>query len=164
MHPFGPNDLVLAVLLVGAMWTDWHTGKIKNVLTFPVMLAGVLMAPLFAPHWYDGLLGLLVAFSAGVVLWKFGKAYHPGDVKLVMAAGALVGPEMILRAILLGLVINFPVAIVVLLAKGRLTNFFRFWLKNEREVTTKMIFALVISAGVLVARLQPWPNLWGPPG
>lgn len=163
MPPLAPPDLVLAVLLVGAMWTDWKTGKIKNVLTFPVMATGVLMAPLFAPHFYDGALGLLAAFAAGVVLWKFGGAYHPGDVKLVMAAGALVGPEMILRAILLGLLINFPVAIAVLLAKGRMQNFFRFWLKNEREVTTKMIFALVISAGVVAARFQPWPNLWGSP-
>lgn len=164
MAPFTPPDVVLAVLLAGAMWTDWKSGKIKNVLTFPVMVTGVLMAPLFAPHFYDGALGLLAAFAAGVLLWKFGGAYHPGDVKLVMAAGALVGPEMILRAILLGLLINFPVGLIMLIAKGRLKNFFRFWLKGEREVTTKMIFALVISAGVLAARLQPWPNLWGASG
>ncbi len=163
MPPFGPPDVVLIALLLGAMWTDWTTGKIKNVLTFPVMVTGVLMAPLFAPHFYDGALGLLAAFAVGVVLWKFGGAYHPGDVKLVMAAGALVGPEMILRAILLGLILNLPVALIVLIAKGRLGNVWRFWVKGEREVTTKMIFALVISGGVIIARLQPWPNLWGAP-
>lgn len=160
MISLGPPDAVLVVLLLGAMWTDWRTGKIKNILTFPVMVTGILMAPLFAPHFYDGALGLFAAFVVGVVLWKFGGAYHPGDVKLVMAAGSLVGPETILRAILLGLIINFPVSLIVLVARGRLGNVWRFWVKGEREVTTKMIFALVISAGVAAARLQPWPGLW----
>ena len=91
MPPFSPPDLVLAALLLGAGWTDWREGKIKNILTFPVMLTGVVMSIVFAPHWYDGVLGLLAGLGIGVVLWQFGGAFHPGDVKLVMAAGALVG-------------------------------------------------------------------------
>lgn len=160
---FGPPDVVLAALLLGASYTDLRTGKIKNVLTFPVMACGLLMAPLFAAYWYDGILGLLTGFAVGVLLWKFGGAYHPGDVKLIMAAGALLDPETILRGVLLGLVLNFPVALVVLIARGRLGHFFRFWVKGDRSETTRMVFGPVIAAGILLARVQPWPNLWGDP-
>ena len=144
----GISDAVLAVLLVGACYTDLRTGKIKNALTFPVMLVGLVLAPVVAPHWMHGLAGLGVAFAVGAVLWRLGGAYHPGDVKLVMAAGALVGPETILRGILLGLVLNLPVAVTVLAVRGRLGNFFRFWLKGDRRETTRMVFGPVIAAGI----------------
>ena len=157
----GPPDVVLAGLLLGAAWTDLRTGKIKNVLTFPVMLCGVLMAPLFAAQWYDGLLGLLTGLAAGVVLWKLGAAYHPGDVKLVMAAGALTGPETILRGVLFGLVLALPAGLAVLAIRGRLGHFARFWLKGERKETTRMVLGPIIGAGVVLARVQPWPNLFG---
>jgi hypothetical protein len=161
--PLGPPDAVLAVLLLGASYTDLTTGKIKNVLTFPVMACGVLMAPLFAAHAYDGALGLLTGMGVGIALWRFGNAYHPGDVKLVMAAGALTGPETILRGILLGLILNLPVALAVLAARGRLGNFVRVWVKGERSETTRMVFGPVIAAGVVLARVQGWPNLLGEP-
>jgi Flp pilus assembly protein protease CpaA len=150
--PLGPPDVVLAALLVGASYTDVRTGKIKNVLTFP---------PMFGAHWWDGAAGLATGLGIGVLLWKFGGAYHPGDVKLVMAAGALLDPETILRGIVLGLLLNVPVALWVLVARGRLGHFFRFWLKGERKETTRMVFGPVIAAGVALARLQPWPNFLG---
>ncbi len=159
MPPLGPTDAVLAVLMLGAMWTDWREGKIKNVLTFPVMVTGVLLAPVFAPHWYDGALGLGAGFAVGAALWKFGGAFHPGDVKLVMAAGALVGPEMVCRGILLALLLNLPVSLTVLIARGRLGNLWRFWVKGDKRETTRMIFGLVICAGLTLARIQPWPAL-----
>ena len=163
MTPFGPPDVVLAVLLLGAMWTDWREGKIKNILTFPVMVTGMAMAPLFSAHWYDGALGLLAGFAVAVPLWRFGGAFRAGDVKLVMAAGALVGAQTILRGVLITLILNLPVGIIVLAARGRLRHFYRFWVKGERKETTVMIFGLVISAGLFLARIQPWPHLWGPP-
>jgi Flp pilus assembly protein protease CpaA len=160
--PFSPPDVVLAALLLGSMWTDWREGKIRNVLTFPVMITGVLMAPLFAPHFYDGLLGLLAGFAISVPLWRFGGAFRPGDVKLVMAAGSLVGPEAVLRGVLLALALNLPVGLLVMALRGRLGHLYRFWVKGERKETTTMIFGIVISAGLFLARIQAWPNLWGP--
>ena len=155
--------MVLAVLLLGASYTDIRTGKIKNVLTFPVMVCGLAMAPFWAAHWYDGVTGLFAAFGLGVVLWKFGGAYHAGDVKMVMAAGTLVGPEMVLRGMILGLVLSFPVSLAVLIAKGRLGNLWKRWVKRESIETTRMIFGPIIAIGMIIARVQPFPNLWGDP-
>lgn len=65
------NGLML-VLLAVACFTDITTGKIRNWLTFPTMLVGVLVSAAVAPHVWDGALGLLCGFAGGVVLWKFG--------------------------------------------------------------------------------------------
>lgn len=170
------RDVVMAALLGIAVWTDVTTGKIKNWLTFPVMVAGLVLAPLVAPHGWDGAAGLGVAFALGVLLWKFGGAYRPGDVKLVMAAGALAGPELILRAMLIGFLLNFPFALVVLIVRGRLGHFLRFtgalaatifrgrslsaFMAEWDHKTTVVPFGPVIAAGIVAARLQPWPDLW----
>ncbi len=170
------RDVVMAGLLAIACYTDITTGKIKNWLTFPVMAVGVLLAPIAAPHWWDGAAGLLAAFGVGVGLWKFGGAYRPGDVKLVMAAGAVAGPELILRGMLIGFLLNFPFALAVLAAKGRLGHFLRFCVALVKAVarrqpmksfmaewdgkTTVVPFGPVIAAGIVAARLHEWPELW----
>jgi len=169
------RDLVLVALLAIATTTDILTGKIKNWLTFPVMAAGLALGPLVT-DWWQAPVGLGLAFGLGVVLWRFGGAYRPGDVKLVMAAGALVGPETILRAMLIGFLLNFPFALVVLTVKGRLGHFVRFCAALGRALlrrqslsafmaewdskTTVVPFGPVIAAGIVVARLQDWPDFW----
>jgi Flp pilus assembly protein protease CpaA len=173
---FEPRDALMAVLLGVACVTDITAGKIRNWLTFPAMGVGVLGSPWLCAHAWEGGAGLLVAFAAGVVLWKFGGAYRPGDVKLVMAAGALGGPEWILRGMLIGFLLNFPFALAVLLARGRLAHFGRFvvalgraliyrrpmanFMEEWESKTTVIAFGPIIAAGIAAARLQPWPDLW----
>lgn len=157
---FDARDLVLAVLLVGAVYTDWTTRKIKNVLTFPVMGLGVAIAPLLAPSPYDGIAGLLVAMLAAIPAWRLGRALHAGDVKMLMAAGALLGPEAALRAVLFTYILGFPAGLAVLAVRGKLGNLYRLFIKREKIEPTEVIHAPVVAAGILVARLQPWPDLW----
>lgn len=158
--PLGPNDAVLAGLLVGAVWTDMHTQKIRNVLTFPVMLAGVLGAPMVLPAWWWGAAGVLAAFALGAPGWRFGGAMRAGDVKLLMAAGALTGPEVAARAVLFAYALALPFGLVVLAVKGRLRRLWTFWVKGERDEPTLIAYAPMIALSVLLARLQPWPDLW----
>jgi prepilin signal peptidase PulO-like enzyme (type II secretory pathway) len=157
---FDARDLVLLVLLVGAVYTDWTTGKIKNLLTFPVMALGVAIAPLLAPGVFDGALGLVVAMLAAIPAWRLGRALHAGDVKMLMAAGALLGPEAALRAVLFTYILGFPAGLAVLAYRGKLGNLYRMFIKREKVAPTEAIHAPVVAAGVLLARLQPWPDLW----
>ena len=160
------RDVVLALLCVVSVYTDVTTGKIKNWLTFPVMAAGVALAPLAAPNWWEGAAGLGCAFAVGVLFWKVLPALKPGDVKMLMAAGSLLGPQAAIRAILLSAILFFPVGIAVLVARGRVRNFFRVARNYIREPgkqdpdTTVIIHAPVIAAGIVLARLQSWPELW----
>lgn len=158
--PLGPGDAALAVLLLGAVYTDVTTGKIRNVLTFPVMALGIAMAPFTQAHWFDGALGLLAAMLLAIPAWRLGRALHAGDVKMLMAAGALLGPEAALRAVLFTYILGFPAGIAVLAYRGRLGNLYRMFVKREKVEPTEAIHAPVVAAGILVARLQPWPELW----
>jgi prepilin signal peptidase PulO-like enzyme (type II secretory pathway) len=160
MPPFGPPDGVLAALIVGCVYTDVTTQKIRNVLTFPVMLTGILMAPLFLPHWYWGAAGWLAAALVTIPAFAFGRALHAGDVKMLMAAGALMGPEAAVRAAIFTFALGFPVGLLTLAVKGKLGNVYRFWVKGDRSDPTVVYHAPVVAMGILLARLQPWPDLW----
>jgi hypothetical protein len=53
-----------------------------------------------------------------------------------------------------------PAGLAVLAYRGRLGNLWKFWVKREKGEVTEAIHAPVVAAGILLARLQPWPNLW----
>lgn len=162
--PFDPRDVVLAVLLVHACWTDLRTQKIKNYMTLPVMAAGVVLSAVFAPqaggHALDGVGGWIVALLLTIPAWAFGRALNAGDVKMLAAAGALMGPEMTVRAVLFTFVLGLPAGLLVLALKGRLRNLHTFWVKGDRSQATVVAHAPVVALGILLARLQPWPDLW----
>jgi len=106
-----------SVLVVAAV-TDIRIHKIFNWLTYPAILAGLIMAvgvSLFsatipASHWLsdlrftDSLLGLI---GCGAIMLF---PYHlsrggAGDVKLAMAIGALIGFSPTIQAISIGYII-----------------------------------------------------------
>lgn len=158
--PFGPRDVVLVVLLVHACWTDIRTQKIKNYMTLPVMAFGVLSAPLLG-FGASGLFGWLCALALTIPAWRFGGAIRAGDVKMLLAAGSLMDGEMTVRACMFTYCLALPFGIAVLAVKGRLGRLWRFWTKGERADPTIVAFAPVVAAGVALARIQPWPSLWG---
>ena len=166
MTGFGGRDVALLALCVVAVYTDVTTGKIKNWLTFPMIVAGVLFSPWWAPSAADGLLGLLAAFVPGVLFWRVIPALKPGDVKMLLAAGALLGPQAAIRAVLLSAILFLPVGLTVLVLRGRLGNFVRIVRGYFRDPSkqdpnaTLILPAPVIAVGIVAARLQSRPKLW----
>lgn len=158
MPQLGPADALLAVLIAIAVYTDVRTGKIKNWLTFPMMLAGCALAPLLGAPWWFGLLGVVVALVVCLPFYALGRALYPGDVKMLMAAGALMGAEAAARATLFSVALILPVGIVVLTVKRRWSNVPKV-LRGEAPATT-LFHAPVVGVAILLARLQPWPELW----
>lgn len=150
-------DLALALLIGVACWTDIRTRKIKNWLTFPVMAFGCAawLVPGLSP---TGVLGVLAGFVVCLPLWRIGPVFSAGDVKMVMAGGALLGPENALRAVLFALVLGLPAGLVTLALKRRLRTIPAV-LAGKAE-PTMLWHAPVIGAGLLAARAQAWPDLW----
>ena len=84
-----PDSLLLATVLVSVV-TDLLERRIYNVVTFPMVLAGILLSVAGGGPWWAGLAGALVAGLAYLPLYAF-RIMGAGDVKLIMAVGALGG-------------------------------------------------------------------------
>ena len=99
--------VALAVVLVTAIGTDLRSSRIPNWLTFSAMGVALL-----AHAWLGGLQGLifsLAGLGAGLglflILYVSG-SIGAGDVKLMAAVGALVGPYGALLSGLLAIVVG----------------------------------------------------------
>jgi prepilin peptidase CpaA len=100
MHSFAwwPTVVVLAV----ATFTDLRSRRIPNWLVLPFMLAGLIV-----PGWLHGWHGFsqsvegfgLGALVYGILSWIGGMGM--GDVKLVAAIGAWIGPQQLIFAMVL---------------------------------------------------------------
>jgi len=112
-------DISLAILLLGATYTDVRWGKVPNRLTFPLILCGIILQGTleFPIGLGKSLAGILTAFLLLLVpfalYWLRG-----GDVKTFMAVGALTGPHFTLIATIFSAVIGGVLAVGFMLKRG----------------------------------------------
>jgi prepilin peptidase CpaA len=115
--------VALAAGVVVATVVDLRTRRIPNVLTASMAAAGVGIAAAGLSGvsvWAAGL-GLIVGLALmlpGHVLGATGA----GDVKLMAAIGSLVGPVLVVKAVLFTLVAGGVLAVVVALRRRRLAT------------------------------------------
>lgn len=116
---------IVFISLVAA-GTDIARGKIYNWLTLPGMIGG-LAAMAVVSGWagaLDSLGGIGLGFLLYGVLFFMG-AMGAGDVKMLMALGAWGGWQFALHTGVLGIFIGGAVALVLLIATGRIGGFLR---------------------------------------
>jgi prepilin peptidase CpaA len=114
--------VVLASALAIAVVTDVRTRRIPNWLTGSLAVAGLGMA--FAGGGLSpgqAALGLLAGFLLMMPAHLIG-ATGAGDVKLMAAIGAVVGPGLTLRAFLFTAVAGGVFAVAVAARRGRLAD------------------------------------------
>lgn len=118
-----PVALACAASLASA-WTDAKTGRIPNLLTLPLLPAGLVLGLV-----QGGLLGLgtaalgcVVCFAVpyGLLHFSRGTAIGGGDVKLFAGLGALLGPRAGLEVELGSLVLLAVFALLALTWRGQL--------------------------------------------
>lgn len=123
--PFGGNIwtvrlMVLMALAAGAVYWDLRARRVPNLLTFSCALAGLLLGGLEkgVPGLLAPVAGLLLG---GGIFFPFVLSGHvgAGDMKLLAAAGALLGPVGAVRAVLLGAVLGGFWALAWMAARGR---------------------------------------------
>lgn len=118
------DGIIVAVLVaVGVLASlfDIMERRVPNWLVFPVMATGITYHQLIGGWKGAGLAVEGAAVGAAILLgpYVFG-AVGAGDVKLLMAFGALAGPENILRGSFAGIVLGGVGALVALAVRGRL--------------------------------------------
>jgi prepilin peptidase CpaA len=114
---FGMTALFVALCVA----SDVRTLRIPNALTGPAIAAGVALHT-----WYLGWTGVqtsLAGFGLAVLLllgpFALG-GIGAGDVKMMGAIGALVGPRLLVHSLIVGLALGGILAVVRLAALGRL--------------------------------------------
>lgn len=143
----------MAVVIV----TDWRWQRIPNQLTYPTMLAGLLLgllegipgAPL-AGGALDHLAGLAVAFLVCYPFYAAG-GLKAGDAKMLMAIGAVRGTLFLLYAALYGALAGGALALVLIglrrLAPPEREVADPFW----RLMKSRIPYGVALGIGALVA-------------
>jgi prepilin peptidase CpaA len=115
-----PLAVVLVAALIAAVTDVWKF-KVYNVLTLPLMAAGLLYHGVVGgmAGLSDGAVGLLVGFGALVIPHLMG-GMGAGDVKLMAAIGAWLGMPLTLHVVLASALAAGAYAVVLALAGGKL--------------------------------------------
>jgi prepilin peptidase CpaA len=102
----------MVAMLVVAVATDLRSGKIYNWLTFPCMGVGLALGAVGGlPELGDRALGLSIAVVLALMLSAAARM-GGGDIKLLMALGALQGAHFLLWAMLLTGVMGGAMAVI----------------------------------------------------
>ena len=152
------QDAVLIVFALAMMVTDWRWRRIPNVVTYPTMVVGLVLAAFEAfpgELLKGGLLDHVVATIA-ILLFLFPlysmRLMLAGDVKLLMGVGAIGGTAFLFWAFVYGSIIGGLVAIVVLTA-GKLRGVgFREGLKAYIPYGVSLALGSLVALAVGVAR------------
>ena len=112
--------VALGVLAGGACIWDLRFRQIPNLLTVPIAILGLLLATvdggLSGGGW--ALAGLLA--GAGLFVFPVMLDYvGAGDLKMMAAAGTLLGPLGIFKGVLLGSIFGGVWALAWIIAKGK---------------------------------------------
>ena len=111
---------VLTVLFVGgAVYTDVRHGKICNTFTIPGIVVGLILNALGGLHsFWRSLAGLGVGLGLLGLSCLLGRILGGGDIKLLMAVGALQGPVFLLWTIVYAAIIGGVLAVIIALRHG----------------------------------------------
>jgi prepilin peptidase CpaA len=133
---------VLVVLLVAAAVIDYRTMKIPNWLTVGGLVTGLVLTTIDALRPLNGFLGALsgAAVGLGILLPLYVlRVMGAGDVKLMAMAGAFLGVNATLVAVLFTFIVGGIAALAFALwhrAFGRMAG-------NVRDIVQWMTFAAI---------------------
>ena len=134
--------LFVAVCIV----SDVRTRRIPNVLTGPALLAGIALNA--GIGGWSGLQGSLAGMAVAMVVligpFALG-GIGGGDVKMMAAVGALLGPILVIRSLVAGLALGGVVTVAHLARQMRL--------KEKLASTGRMAVNAVLSRSVEPLRL-----------
>ena len=120
-----PGTISIIALAILAAWSDIRTRRIPNALTFTGFVVALALRALAG---FDdvtaGLLGALLAFGVSVPLFV-ARGLGAGDVKLLTACGAFLGPGRLLNALLITAIVGGLMALIAIVRQGALVRTIR---------------------------------------
>lgn len=163
------NTAFLVLMSVAAAWLDVRHARIPNRLTV-TGFALALLTRLFL-GWRElglGVLGGAVAAILSIPLF-LARAMGGGDVKLLIAAGAFLGPKRFMVALVITAAAGALLSVIEATRRGvilpallNVRDFFKYWLtlgrRGERPqfISANMVkvpYGVAIALGAVIARL-----------
>jgi prepilin peptidase CpaA len=138
---------------------DVFSRRIPNWVTFGAFIAGVLINT-----WLAGFSGALLALAgaalgAALLLPFYAiRAMGAGDVKLLAAVGALLGPQVLVSVAVYGALVGGAMSVVVLLLRRRLFIAVGEMLLQRRAPTRSGAtapYGVAIASGVYLSLILP---------
>jgi prepilin peptidase CpaA len=152
-----PTALAIIIASI-ALVTDLRTRRIPNWLTVSALVAGLLVNLLVSgpSGVISGLAGAMLGFVLLIPFYAL-RAMGAGDVKLLSAMGALLGPQTLLVTAAGGALVGGLMSLIILARRGRLSL-----VAHEMFVMhtipspsgAKAPYAVAIASGVYLAALQ----------
>jgi prepilin peptidase CpaA len=171
--------LVPGVLL--ASWIDYSQRRVPNWLNATLLVCGLVTQCVYfgMSGLMAGVLGVLLGFALLIVPWIM-HGMGAGDVKLMAAIGAWLGPLLTFYSFALGAVIGGVVAVVMIVSTGRLrmacqnigiiiakcsnknTAFSEFGSARSFGKTSQLLpYGVPLTAGTLMIVAAKMSGLWG---
>jgi prepilin peptidase CpaA len=173
-----PDTAYFLMLLAGvvasvALVTDLRSRRIPNWLTLTGLLLGLTLNPLLGmlsdgpqrslQNELNALAGAVLGFCVLVPFYLLrvagvGHAVGAGDVKLLAALGAILGPQALITVAIYALITGGIQSVFILAKTNRLTLFMHQTLIMRTAPTigaAKAPYAVAIAAGVFLSMVLP---------
>jgi len=152
-------DLIPTVVASAAAVLDLKYRRIPNWLTLGALCIGLGVQ--FSRSGASGIPVALAGAALGlVVLLPFYvmRAIGAGDVKLLAALGALLGPQTLVTVIIYTAIVGGAISLIVMVREGRLQLFLGSLLSNPlgiRRSGATAPYGVAIASGVYLSMLLP---------
>ena len=112
--------LCASVLIVIGM-IDWRTYEIPFGCNVIIGILGIVRVILNLAHWYDYVIGFFAVSGLFLIIYWItrGRGIGGGDIKLMAAAGLLLGWKNILLALMIGSVAGSVIHLTLMKIKGK---------------------------------------------
>ncbi len=124
MNYFVVKSCVLLCLLLISLYEDLKMRRIPNTVTISGMISGIIIN--LTGQGFLGLLfslkGIFIAFLLLSIPFMIG-GLGGGDVKLVMAVGAIMGTDFVLKSIVYVVAVGALIATIIILARREIYRF-----------------------------------------
>ncbi|WP_227793268.1 A24 family peptidase [Paenibacillus guangzhouensis] len=141
-------EVLCAIYLCIAFYTDVTRSKIPNRLTVPIAILGVGLH--VATDSWTGFLYAIYGAGAGFailfVLYLF-RAVGAGDVKLFAALGAVTGLQFTLQSLMYSVLYAGAIALIIMLVRRKT------WISFEEGKMLKFPFMYAVLPGAVTAFL-----------
>lgn len=108
-----------ALIVIGII--DWRTYEIPIGCNILIGILGIVRVILDLAHWYDYVIGFFVVSGLfyAILLATKGRGMGGGDVKLMAAAGLLLGWKSILLSLMIGSIAGSVIHLTLMKIQGR---------------------------------------------